>query len=324
MKNEQRKFAGNPVYDLVLCVGKQHIDISQTTLRHIIRFLKPRTIYIITHQDYFPAFKTICQQHIQLHLVDERDFVDEVNYQDIADFIEANTGSIKRTGWYFQQFLKMHAHQFVSANYYLIWDADTIPLQPIHFFDAYNHILIHPGKEYHQPYFETLNNLLHLTKQVPYSFISEHMMVDKQEMKNLLDTIHFYNPSFCWPLAILKNIEKQHLAHSGFSEYETFGNFLVASKTSNFQIRDNQTYPLQTYRFGSQLFGTAPSLRDLQLLKQLGFHYVTFEAWDKGDIKTINRNKTLAKILNKIQRYPLLSSLKKNILQKIKSQMHQF
>ena len=38
----------------------------------------------------------------------------------------------RATGWYFQQLLKYsYAYENVEDDYYLIWDADTIPLRPI-------------------------------------------------------------------------------------------------------------------------------------------------------------------------------------------------
>jgi len=252
-------------------------------------------------------------------LIDEHS-IDNVHFDSIKDYLKLNIGTEQRAGWYYQQFLKMQAFKIIENQYYLIWDADTIPLQKIIFFNKNNQILIQTGSEHHLPYFETIHNILGINKQVPYSFISEHMMVDRKQMEKFIIDIQTLSSNQNWPLFILTKINKSDLALSGFSEYESFGNYLIQQQASYFETRKEETL-LKTYRFGSQLFGKIPSDNDLQLLTKMGYSYVTFEEWDIQKAKVIQRNKRLANIVNKITNYESLSFIEKKIISKIKKQI---
>src|SRR5215831_7367894 len=64
-------------------------------------------------------------------------------------------------GWYFQQLLKLQfAFTEPEDDYYLIWDADTVPPRPIRFFDPAGRMLLTRATEHHAPYFETYRRLL--------------------------------------------------------------------------------------------------------------------------------------------------------------------
>ena len=86
-------------------------------------------------------------------------------FRNIASEISAvdglSPGSIARLSWYYQQALKI-AYLFRSHNPSLnlvMWDADTIPLDHIEFFDNNGTILYGSKVEFHKPYFLTLNSL---------------------------------------------------------------------------------------------------------------------------------------------------------------------
>lgn len=45
-------------------------------------------------------------------------------------------------------------------DYFLIWDADTIPLRKLEFFDGQGRMLLTKAEEYHPPYFQTYEKIL--------------------------------------------------------------------------------------------------------------------------------------------------------------------
>ncbi|WP_343565960.1 hypothetical protein [Sphingobacterium sp.] len=66
-----------------------------------------------------------------------------------------------------------------------------------------------------------------------------------------------------WPYYVLENIATKDMALSGFSEYETYGNFLNSICSSNFRLRSLQSELLNTTRNGSMILGTLPNAKDL-------------------------------------------------------------
>ena len=81
------------------------------------------------------------------------------------------------------------AYSRICKNeYYLIWDADTIPIKSIQLFKN-NHPFFDMKTEHHIPYFQTIKRLLPDLKFSNKSYISEHQMIKTEYMKNLLDEI---------------------------------------------------------------------------------------------------------------------------------------
>ncbi|MEY4386314.1 MAG: hypothetical protein RLY20_1597 [Verrucomicrobiota bacterium] len=129
-------------------------------------------------------------------------------------------------GWYFQQLLKL---QFAFADpaddYYLIWDGDTVPLRPMRFFDEQGRMLLTKATEHHAPYFETYRTILGEEANFEFSFIAQHMVVQKSVVRELLGRVEARLPgegNWAWKLMTA-------LPHQGlnlFSEYETCGHFV--------------------------------------------------------------------------------------------------
>ncbi|MEI9933484.1 MAG: DUF6492 family protein [Ferruginibacter sp.] len=180
-----------------------------------------------------------------------------------------------RAGWYYQQFLKMGVSNYSTiSNYYLVWDADTVPLRKLKFFDDKRRTLMVMRKEYHAPYFDTLKKLLLLDRQVDYSFVSEHMMIRKEIMHSLIHAIEVSTINGNgWIEKILHAVNKQEY-FSGFSEYETYGNYLAKFYPKSFVGRNIR------HRRSAGLISQQPGVL---LLKWLSLKYsmASFEKWNK-------------------------------------------
>ena len=103
-------------------------------------------------------------------------------------FLNLGMDDMSRTGWYEQQFIKMEYSRICKKDYYLLWDSDTIPIRNINMFDN-NKPIFDMRKEHHSPYFNSLNRLIHDLHFSKFSYISEHMLIKTEYMKNLLDII---------------------------------------------------------------------------------------------------------------------------------------
>ena len=61
--------------------------------------------------------------------------------------------------WYYQQFLKMGYSRICDADYYLCWDADTVPLRKIELFSEDGKPYLDVKPEYNNTYFITIERL---------------------------------------------------------------------------------------------------------------------------------------------------------------------
>ena len=123
-------------------------------------FLAPEKLRNIIHED-------AC-----LHEVENRvTFIngnDIIPFSDVEEAYERRINEISESigrpehkssaGWYYQQFLKMAYCNHCDNEYYLTWDADTIPLRPISMFHSSGAPYLFTKTEYMASYFKTLKN----------------------------------------------------------------------------------------------------------------------------------------------------------------------
>lgn len=143
---------------------------------------------------------------------------------------------ISRAGWYYQQFLKMEFHRLCDSEYYLCWDADTIPLKPINMFHSSGLPYFDLKPEYMNSYFDTLHNLFGFSKVIEQSFISEHMLIKRNFMSEMINEI------MSRPLKGNTYYEKIFSAvtmpFNGFSEFETYGTWVAIRHLNTYRLRN--------------------------------------------------------------------------------------
>ena len=279
-----------PDYDAVLPVARRNNNIAEQAIRSLARYSEAKTFYLITEKNNFLRFEKLREEGFPIILLDEDALIPEFDLQAIKDFLERKGANSERAGWYFQQILKMAVCDLPEiSEHYLIWDSDTIMLQPIQFFSPEGTVFIKSKLEIHDPYFATYRNLLKQGPQVDFSFIAEHFMVKKEFMKELISAIADQPPSHqSWAWKIMNAIDQAHLSHSGFSEYETYGNFVSSHYPDSLTCR-----PLPSWRFGSMDFGLSPNKYDLFSLSRR-YSYASFETWTYGKFHRIAAQKFYA------------------------------
>lgn len=277
------------MFDVVMPVTREHNAVAGLSIQSLVRNVAPRRIYVMTPKNNFSFFAAL-PGNCPVALVDEDTLIPGITLRAIADFIEKAGEKRSRAGWYFQQFLKMSASFLPDiTDYYLIWDADTLMLNPIRFLNDANQALIKPSTEHHRPYFDTYAKLLGLTRSVDFSFISEHFFIRTEYMKELIAAIEKRaKPGTPWVWAVMNAVEPRQLSGAGFSEYETYGNFVNTVHPGAIAVR-----PLSTIRYGARKFGPAPNRYDLYRLS-LSYAYASFESWDAGKPLRIKAEKLLS------------------------------
>jgi len=185
----------------------------------------------------------------------------------------------KNAGWYFQQFLKLQfAFTAPADDFYLIWDADTIPLQPLRFFDDAGRMLLTRADEYHAPYFETYRRLFHAEPHREFSCIAQHMLVQKSLAREMLTNLGQPAESQVpWPWGILRalpTIRDYHL----FSEFETYGHYLKNHHPERVAFVNRRWRRWFDTDPGG---GKIPTEHDLEILAR-DYDYVCFEKATRG------------------------------------------
>lgn len=179
-------------------------------------------------------------------------------------------------GWYLQQFIKLSAAASCKAEeIVLIWDADTVPLKKIVFIDKRGRLNYYQGTEHHQPYFETIERLLHLSKKVDFSFIAQCFVMKAEWIQDLFHKIQNKHGKR-WELALLDVINFEE--GNSFSEYETLGTFISEYHASEVTYIQREWLRLGNSTIGHPAF-LSPHLVDQKLYR---YDFVSFEKWDRA------------------------------------------
>ena len=159
-----------------------------------------------------------------------------------------------RSNWYIQQFIKMNFARYIHDDYYLIWDSDTIPIKRVEFFDDDMRPCFDMKTEYHEAYFKTMSRILPgVVKADKRSFISEHMLIRTEYMRDMLNEIESQETlrGKDFQEKILYAVDDYDLPRSGFSEYETFGSWVLSRHKDSYILRD-----WQSFRFAGRLYSS--------------------------------------------------------------------
>ncbi|MBI3850084.1 MAG: hypothetical protein HY298_07325 [Verrucomicrobia bacterium] len=183
----------------------------------------------------------------------------------------------KAAGWYFQQLLKLQfAFVEPEEDYYLIWDADTVPLRPMRFFDLEGRMLLTKATEHHAPYFETYRRLFASEPDREFSFIAQHMLVQKSIAREMLGRIEQrIGGSGNWAWKIMRSLPET--GDNLFSEYETYGHYVKNHCPERVVFVERPWQRRFQPGFGRRI----PSEREMQVLAR-DFDYVAFELATQG------------------------------------------
>ncbi len=180
--------------------------------------------------------------------------------------------------WYYQQFLKMAYATVCKADYYLCWDSDTIPVRKINMFSEDGKPYLDTKTECNMTYFVTIERLFGFNKIIEKSFISEHMLFNKQYMLDLIADIEktsfdggkFYEK-------IMWSLGSDNLV-IGFSEFETYGTWIGMKHPSAYKLRNWKSFRNLSFFVNINDFNQ----EDIDWLSK-DYHAVTFEKYQETE-----------------------------------------
>ena len=141
---------------------------------------------------------------------------------------DADAKPLDRSGWLFQQFVKLSG-TIGTCRHYLCIDADHILIHPHVFLAESGDTVLYMSYENHQPYYDIIHRLLPELPLAPLSFVAHKMLFDKELLHELQEELSSLLPHHSWQLAILHNLDRSEI--SGFSEFETYGNYALAKRS---------------------------------------------------------------------------------------------
>jgi len=258
--------------DIVIPISVNDYNVAKTTIPYVLSFLEPKRIVVVGNSKISEFIKQDFADNSKVSFVDEDKMIEGLSFKYLRNVMTARNAE-KRTGWYYQQLLKLGYALTTEDDYYITWDADMIPLKKISFFDSENHPLFSSSNEYNHRYFNTLKNLLNLDKCIKDSFISEHMVFNTETVRTMLGEIES-DSGKKWYDRIIECVSDDHLTGSGFSEFETYGTYCVTRYPDKYRFRK-----LHALRGGKTIFGVIP---DVEVLKWLSKCYdtISFEKFD--------------------------------------------
>lgn len=220
--NLKENIASQIPIDICIPLSKKDLKKAEPVIVAARKHIKHpiNKIYIIG--DKAPEILDFCKKM-------DVSFIDELTVLGYGKTkIDYVVNGIDRSGWLFQQLLKLNSDRFVEMENYLILDADTEFVRP--------RIFLHKGKsildqseERHEPYHQTYYKLMGKQSISKLSFVTHYMIFNKlkvNELKRDIENIHQQS----WDAAILQLSD--YSSPSGFSEYELYGNYLLQTSPS--------------------------------------------------------------------------------------------
>jgi hypothetical protein len=172
--------------------------------------------------------------------------------------------NIDRSGWLFQQLLKYKAVTTLgNEKFKLVIDSDTVFCRKQKF-EKNNKIVFNATNSYHLPYFTAAKNLLDLKSVTNISFVSHHIVFNKEYLSEMLNYLEKKYDKV-WYKAIIENISYDCL--SNYSEFESYAQFIMSKYKHRIKIE---------YWFNRTVFRedkkNIPNIFNCFLYKTLSFH----------------------------------------------------
>lgn len=232
------------------------------TIKYVELNILPHQVILIIDTRLIGFLPKSVLSNPKVIVADENKILDGVTYKNVKNMLRTHGVPTSKTGWYLQQFIKLGfaKSKFSTTDYYLSWDADTLPLKKVTFFDAEAHPLFTKKAEHNEAYFQTLSKLIHLEKIANFSFIAEQMLFKKQIVDEMLIEIEKSSiKGYKWYEKIINATGCTDI--NSFSEFETYGNFCFNRYPNLYHVRT-----LNTFRKAGYIAGRFISDRKLKYM----------------------------------------------------------
>ncbi len=211
-------------FDILFLCHEKDVEILKKNMEYAKKNIYGyRKIFVLSKENYFKGDKSIS-------FVDEKIF--PFSKKDIAKYAPEG-----RTGWYYQQFLKLYFLEAIgkrALNNVLIIDADCAFIRKTAFFEG-KKPLYNLEIGYHDPYYEILERVFGFGSQTKnMSGTVHHMMYQRKYIKEILNFIRKKSGKELWK-EIMEKADKKTI--SGFSEQELYFNYVLRFHKRKIKIR---------------------------------------------------------------------------------------
>jgi hypothetical protein len=204
--------------DVIIPATDKDSKILPYTIDGIFKYIRHPINKVIVISPYSREILHICSQK-NCQFIHE-DSILPLTRKDIP--YEVN--GLDRSGWLFQQLLKLAADSLSQAKYYLILDADTVLIRP-QVFEIDGKVVFLHSDEHHQPYFDLYYKLFSRKTKSNLSFVCHHMLFEKNKICELKKEIEIRYPGNRWYEILLSQIDRSNA--SSMSEYELYGQWML-------------------------------------------------------------------------------------------------
>ena len=151
-------------------------------------------------------------------------FIDETSVLGYGkNHITYHSNGHNRSGWLFQQLLKLSGEVFVTHKKYIIVDSDTLIVRPLSFLQNEKSVFFE-SREWNQPYFVAIKTLFGFTAPHPYSLTSHMMIFDTDRLREMKAEIEVKH-TISWDKAYIASCDTSK--PSGISDYETYAQWMI-------------------------------------------------------------------------------------------------
>lgn len=222
--------------DIIIPVVEKDINALPEVIAGVKKHIKHPIagIYIIAPQSQL--IKNVAESNDCI-------FVDE---QTICNTDKAKINFVvngyNRSGWIYQQLLKLNFDKIGTCENYLVVDADTVFVKDT-VFEKNGKFYFDFSDEYHTPYYQAFEIITALKHQMPVSFIAHYMLFNKAILQKL--KLHMEQTCADNVENIIIGLKDKVKEYSYFSEYETYANYCIETLPDNYLIRYwfNKSYP---------------------------------------------------------------------------------
>ncbi|MCR4922713.1 MAG: DUF6492 family protein [Lachnospiraceae bacterium] len=235
------KGLGYDNYDVLIVITLADYDRVKRNYKRLSENIPGRRIIFIGSRE---VGERVREDNIseRFDFIDENDLIPYENVERVMkEILKVDEIPRGMVGWYYQQFLKMSYSDICRDDYYMTWDGDTIPCRSFSMFDKDGTPFFDLKQEYCENYFITLGRLFPgMKKCIDKSFISEHMLMKKEFMLEMIRAIEG-DERLCgskYYERILRSIDIDKMKASSFSEFETYGSYVSLKHFGAYKLRD--------------------------------------------------------------------------------------
>jgi FkbM family methyltransferase len=249
--------------DVVIVAHEKDMQALRFAIPAVRRFLLHPIGKVFVMARDSPQFRQLCREH-------ECEFVDEDAVLPITKnyFRYVDRKGRDRSGWLFQQLLKLNADTVAGEEHYFVIDADTVLIRPCALKRRGKTVLFCTEREFRHPYYEALRKLLGNDRRFPASFICHQMLFEKSKLRQMKAVVERLAGKAWWQ-AILDAVDTSE--PSCFSEYETYGNFLAANYPKEIDVQRFSSLALPARELSR--------LRNVEQRLSLEYQSISFHAY---------------------------------------------